>query len=325
MANLAAFVVRRLLAMIVLSFIIVTVVFFLAHATPYDPIRILLGQRATGYNVRLLRHKYGLDLPLYQQYFNYLGGLLHGNLGYSEEQASLGDPVWSLLQTRVPVTLKLGFYALVLSLLIGLPIGLISALKQNTLIDHIGQGTMIILYVVPAFVLCPISQLFFGDVLHWLPVYGWGDGGWALGGLIPIGQSFKEAILPVSIYTAGLAGFFSKSFRSFMLEVLRQDYVRTARAKGLKNRVVIYTHAVKNTLLPLASIVGPTIAFLIVGAFIIEFFFGIPGIAGFTVQSVINSDFAVIEATTLMLAIFVIVINMLTDIFYAMVDPRVRL
>lgn len=325
MVNVAAFALRRILAMIILAFIIVTVVFFLAHATPYDPIRILLGQHATVQNVHRLRVKYGLNLPEWKQYFNYLGGLLHGNLGYSEEQTSLGAPVWALLQSKVPVTMKLGAYALILSLLVGLPIGLISALRQNSIIDHVGQGSMIVLYVIPAFVLCPLSQLLFGDILGWLPVIGWGDGGWTLNGLVPVGQSIKEMILPVGIYAAGLAGFFSKSFRSFMLEVLRQDYIRTARAKGLKNRVVIYLHAAKNTLLPLASIVGPTIAYLIVGAFIIEFFFEIPGIAYFTATSVINSDFAVIEATTLLLAIFVIFVNMLTDIFYAMVDPRVRL
>ena len=132
-------------------------------------------------------------------------------------------------------------------------------------------------------------------------------------------------ILPVAIYAAGLAGFFSKSFRSFMLEVLGQDYLRTARAKGLKNSVIIYLHAVKNTLLPLASIVGPSIAYLIIGAFIVEEFFGIPGIGQLTANSVINSDYAVIEGTTLILVVFVVVINMLTDIFYAVVDPRIRI
>lgn len=131
--------------------------------------------------------------------------------------------------------------------------------------------------------------------------------------------------MPVTLYAAGLSGYFAKSFRSFMLEVLRQDYIRTARAKGLRQRIILYRHAVKNTLLPLASIVGPTIAFLIVGAFIIEFFFSIPGIGYITVTSVTQSDYPVIEATTIMLAAFVVIVNMLTDIFYAVVDPRVRL
>jgi peptide/nickel transport system permease protein/oligopeptide transport system permease protein len=335
MISLLAFVVKRMLAMVVLVFVILTVVFVMAHASPYDPVRIMLGQRATTYNVRIIRHEFGLDKPELTQYWNYISGLAQGNLGLSESREHLGAPVWPLMQGRAPVTLKLGFWALLLSLLVGLPIGLISALRQNSIFDHVGQGTMVMLYVFPAFVICPLCQLLFGDVLHWLPVQGWGDTGW-IGplGLIPNPSSagsptgyssLAEMVLPVTIYAAGLAGLFAKSFRSFMLEVLRQDYIRTARAKGLKERVVVYLHAMKNTLLPLASIIGPTIAYLIIGAFIVEFFFGIPGIAQDTVNSITNSDYALIEATTLMLAVFVIVVNMLTDIFYAAVDPRVRL
>jgi ABC-type dipeptide/oligopeptide/nickel transport system permease component len=205
---------------------------------------------------------------------------------------------------------------LLLALIVGLPVGLISALKQNTIIDHGSQVVVMIAYAVPVFVLIPIAQLIFAVNLKWLPVQGWGAPGIA---------GYKEMVLPVTLYAAGIAGFFAKSFRSFMLEVLQQDYIRTARAKGLKQRVVIYLHASKNTLLPLASIVGPTIAFLIVGAFIVETFFGVPGIGLTTVDSVLSNDYPVVEATTLILAAFVVIVNMLTDIFYAMVDPRVRI
>jgi peptide/nickel transport system permease protein/oligopeptide transport system permease protein len=263
-----------------------------------------------------LRAEFGLDKPLMQQYTSYLWDLSHGNLGYSEEAETLGQPVWGILSSGIPVTLKLGAYALLLSLIVGLPIGLISAIRQNSVIDHGSQSIMMVFYAVPTFVLVPVSQLIFGAELRWLPVTGWGDPG-LLG--------FKEMILPVTLYAAGLTGYFAKSFRSFMLEVLRQDYIRTARAKGLRERMIIYRHAVKNTLLPLASIVGPTVAFLIVGAFIIEFFFSIPGIGYITVTSVTQSDYPVIEATTVLLATFVVVVNMLTDVFYALVDPRVRL
>jgi peptide/nickel transport system permease protein/oligopeptide transport system permease protein len=302
--------------MIVVVYFIVTIVFFLAHASPYDPIRLFLGQHYRGSTAVALRHQFGLDKPLWRQYTDYLGGLLHGDLGRSESYSSMGQPVWPMLKYGVPVTLKLGMYALVLSLLVGLPVGLMSALKQNTWLDHSSQGVMMVLYAVPTFVLVPVAQLFLGADLKLLPVTGWGAPG--LDGL-------KEMILPVTLYAAGLAGYFAKSFRSFLLEVLSQDYIRTARAKGLKERVVIYLHAAKNTLLPLASIVGPTVAYLIAGAFIIETFFGIPGVAYITVQSVINSDYSVIEATTILLAAFVVLVNFLTDIFYALVDPRVRL
>jgi ABC-type dipeptide/oligopeptide/nickel transport system permease component len=316
MTRLLAFTVKRFVAMIVVVYLIVTIVFFMAHASPYNPVRLLLGQHANGYNTARLEALFGLNKPVSQQYVNYLSGLIHGNLGYSMERDTLGDPVWSILKSGVPVSLKLGGYALILSLVVGLPVGLISALKQNSLIDHGSQSVMMVLYAIPTFVLAPVCQLVFGAILHWLPVTGWGDPG-ILG--------LKEMVLPVTIFAAGLTGYFAKSFRSFMLEVLRQDYIRTARAKGLKERVVIYLHAVKNTLLPLASIVGPTVAYLIVGSFIIEYFFSIPGIGYITVTSVIQSDYAVIEGTTILLAAFVVFINMLTDIFYAMVDPRVRL
>jgi len=315
-SNLLAFTIKRLLAMIVVVWVIVTIVFFLAHLSPYDPIHDILGRRYNAVSAARMRQLFGLDQPLWRQYLNYLGDLLHGNLGYSEASETLGQPVWGILQAGVPVTLKLGAYALLLSLVVGLPVGLISALRQNSVIDHGSQGVMMVLYAVPNFVTVPVAQLIFGANLKWLPVSGWGAPG-LLG--------YKEMVLPVTLYAAGLTAYFAKSFRSFLLEVLRQDYIRTARAKGLKNRVVIYVHAMKNTLLPLASIVGPTVAFLVVGAFVIEFFFSIPGIGYLTVQSVFSSDYPVIEATTILLSVFVVVVNMLTDIFYAMVDPRVRL
>ena len=315
-SNLVAFAVRRLLAMIIVVFLIVTIVFFLAHLSPYDPIRIYLAQKYNVANAARLRHEFGLDVPVWQQYLNYMGGLLHGDLGKSESYDSMGQPVWGMIRYGVPVTLKLGFYALVLSLLVGLPIGLISALKQNSPVDHGSQTVMMILYAVPTFVLVPVCQLVIGADLKLLPVTGWGSPG-LLG--------YQQMIMPVTLFAAGLAGYFAKSYRSFMLEVLSQDYIRTARSKGLKERVIVYVHAAKNTLLPLASIVGPVVAYLIKGAFIVETFFGIPGVGYITVQSVVNSDYSVIEATTIMLAVFVVVINFFTDIFYAFVDPRVRL
>lgn len=316
MSNLLAFVIKRMLAMIVVVWVIVTIVFFLAHNSPYDPIHDILGRRYNAVSAARLRQMFGLDQPLWRQYLNYLGDLLHGNLGYSEASETLGQPVWGILQAGVPVTLKLGGYALLLSLLIGLPVGLISALRQNSVIDHGSQGAMMVFYAVPNFVTVPVCQLIFGANLKWLPVSGWGAPG-LLG--------WKQMVLPVTLYAAGLTAYFAKSFRSFLLEVLRQDYIRTARAKGLREGVIVYLHAMKNTLLPLASIVGPTVAFLVVGAFVIEFFFSIPGVGYLTVQSVFASDYPVIEATTILLSVFVVVVNMLTDIFYAMVDPRVRL
>ena len=330
MSGLFSFVLKRFLSGIVVVWAIVTVVFLLEHAPGApDPIRGILGAHFTFGNYRSLLHQYGLDVSLWQQYLNYLGvspmlslfgvhfghgpaltGILEGNFGYSYYQ--VGTPVWSLMSDGIPVTLKLGLYALFVSLLLGIPIGLVSAIKQNSWLDHLLQGTSVLLYGIPTFVLAPTLQVIFTIQNQWLPEHGWGD-------------TPEQIVLPVAAYSAGLFGYFAKSFRSFMLEVLQQDYIRTARAKGLRPSVIVWLHAMKNTLLPLASIVGPTIAYLIVGAFIIEEFFGIPGIAHVTVQSVFQGDYGVIEGTTIALAIFVVFVNMLTDIFYSLVDPRVRL
>jgi ABC-type dipeptide/oligopeptide/nickel transport system permease component len=317
MNNLFVFTVKRFIAMVFVIWVITTIVFFLAHLSPINPIQEVLQQHYHEGNVaQQLRHEFHLDQPMWQQYTSYLVDLAHGNLGYSIQSSTLGQPVWNVLRSGVPQSLKLGGLALLVALIVGLPIGMISAIKQNSAIDHGGQFVMMVAYAVPAFVVAPIAQLVFGVKLHWLPVAGWGEPGIA---------GIKDMIMPVAIFGLGIAGYFAKSFRSFMLEVLQQDYIRTARSKGLKERVVIYLHALKNTLLPLATIVGPTIAFLVAGAFIIESFFNIPGIGNITVQAVVVSDYPIIEATTILVAVSVVVINFLTDVFYAMIDPRVRL
>lgn len=316
MNNLLIFSIKRLLSMIVVVWIIATIVFFLAHLTPNDPVVEYLGIKATPHNVAATRHALGIDGPLWQQYVNFIKGAAHGDFGRAEERGYWGQPVWSIIKNGLPVSLKIGGLALFFALLISLPVGLISALKQNTWIDHVIQFMVMAMYALPAFVVAPFAQVIFGVDLGWFPVAGWGDPG-TLG--------FKEMVLPIAVFSTQIAGYYAKSFRSFMLEVLNQDYIRTAHAKGLKERLVIFRHAVKNTLLPLASIVGPSIAFLVAGAFIIEIYFAIPGIGAVTVNSVIAGDYPVIQTTTILIASAVVFVNALTDIFYAMVDPRVRL
>lgn len=317
MNNFVIFAIKRFIAMVLVVWIITTLVFFLAHLSPIDPVQQILGTKPHAGEAEKLRHYFGLDKPLPVQYVTYLSDLLHGKLGYSMQVQRVGEPVWKILSSGVPVSLKLGAYSLALALLIGLPSGLISGIKQNSLVsDHTNQTIMMIAWAIPTFVAAPILQLIICVKLGWLPVAGWGA---------PGTEGVKEMVLPVIVFGMGLAGYFSKSFRSFILEVFQQDYMRTARSKGLRERLVIFRHAIKNTLLPLASIVGPSIAFLVTGAFIIESFFNIPGVGNITISAVINSDYSVVEATTILIAVSVVFINFLTDIFYAMVDPRVRL
>jgi len=313
--RLIGFIVKRLMSMALILLAVSAVTFFLVANAPGDPIRVNLAQHATADTIKQLDHQYGLDLPQWQRYLNYLGDLAHGNLGLSLAQP--GTPVSDLLGNGLPVSLKLGGLALLVSLLVGIPLGVVAAVRQNRLVaDNLNMGLMLVLYSIPPFVLIPFVIDIFSIRLGWLPAGQWGDAGWL---------GVKETVLPVTVYAAGLAGFFARSVRSFMLEVLHQDYIRLARAKGLSNRKVIYVHAMKNTLLPFASVLGPTIAFLVVGAFIVENEFSINGIGYVTVQSTLANDYSVTEATTLVLAAAVVAINALTDIFYTLADPRVSL
>lgn len=313
--RLIGFIIKRLFSMVLILLAVSAVSFFLLVNAPGDPVRTNLAAHATAATIKQLDHQYGLDLPGWQRYLNYLGDLLHGNLGMS--LVNPGTPVTDLLSNGLPVSLQLGGLALVVALIIGVPLGVLAAVRQNKLIaDNLNMGVMLVLYSVPAFVLIPFVVDLFSIRLGWLPAGQWGDAGW---------MGVKEAVLPVTVYAAGVAGFFARSVRSFMLEVLHQDYIRLARAKGLRRSKVIYVHAMKNTMLPFASVLGPTIAFLVVGAFIVENEFSINGIGYLTVQATLSGDFTVTEATTLVLAAAVVIINALTDIFYTLADPRVKL
>jgi ABC-type dipeptide/oligopeptide/nickel transport system permease component len=316
MLRLARFITRRLFATFVLVYLLATGVFFMSRASPYDPVLSIIGtENITNQSVAAVRHEFRLDLPLWRQYLDYISGLPHLNFGYSEAPGSFGQPVWSLLRDSVPVSLRLGLYALVLALLVGLPIGLISALRQNTVVDHVSQTSVMLLHAVPVYITAPLAQYFFGAYLKWLPVNGWGAPGI---------EGYKEMILPVGLYGIGLAGYYAKVSRALLLEILHQDYIRTARAKGLKHRRIVAVHAIKNALVPLASVIGPSLAYLVVGAFVIESFFSIPGIGNATVSAATTSNYPVIEATTILVATAVMIVNMLTDIVAALVDPRIR-
>src|SRR5947209_14068354 len=203
MNNFATFAIKRFIAMIAVVWIITTLVFFLAHLSPIDPVQQIIGTKPHPGEAAKLRHFFGLDKPLYEQYFTYLNNLLHGNLGYSLQVQREGEPVWTILKSGVPVSLKLGGISLLVALLVGLPSGLIAGIKQNHLgADHANQTVMMIAWAIPTFVLAPIAQLIICVRLGWLPVAGWGA---------PGVEGFKEMILPVTVFSMGLAGYFSKS------------------------------------------------------------------------------------------------------------------
>ncbi len=315
--RLLSFAVRRLVAMVFILFGVAAITFFLVRLAPGDPVVTVLGQHSGDIaTYQRVRHEMGLDQPLPRQFVTYLWNAIHGDFGLSIEQ--INTPVTIIIGAGLPVTLELGGMATAVALIIGIPLGVIAAVRHNKIIaDNINMSVMMALYSIPPFVIIPVVWLIFGIALQ-NTFFHLEVSGWSLG-------NPRYWLAPVFVFAAGLAGFFARSVRSFMLEELTKDYIRTARAKGLTERSVIYVHAMKNTLLPLASVLGPTVAFLIVGAFIIEQEFSIPGIANITVTSTLSGDYAVTMATTLVLAAAVVIVNALTDIFYTIVDPRVRL
>ncbi|HEY7125464.1 MAG TPA: ABC transporter permease [Ktedonobacterales bacterium] len=311
--------VKRLVGLIFVVLAITFVTFMLGYIAPGDPIRLLLGQHFNPTVYALLRHKYGLDLPWYQQYGTFLLNLLHFNLGLSFTQTN--RPVWDVLKEGVPISVELGFWALVIEFLVGIPLGVLSATRANTWVDTLNTGTLLIVYTIPSFITCVFVQV----LLVWLdqkfnlgwPVAGWGapwQYDWS---------DLEYKIAPILILSLGGIAYVARFTRSNLLEVLHQDYIRTVRSKGLSERVVIYRHALRNALIPLVTLLGLSLGLLVTGAFFIEFIFNIPGIANITIRSVTAYDYPVIQATAILLALGVVLGNLLSDFLYSLVDPRI--
>jgi ABC-type dipeptide/oligopeptide/nickel transport system permease component len=305
-------IVRRLLSLVFVVFSITFLTFAVGYLAPGDPIQVLMGPRRDPAVYQRLRHRYGLDRPWYEQYFNYVARLARGDLGLS--YAYQERPVAQILGSGIPVSVELGGTALVLSLAVGVPAGVLSALRQNSWIDRGNMVLMLALYSIPSFVLVPVVQfidvaLFMMKLPH-LPVAGWGTP--------------AHLVLPVLVLSAGSLGYIARLTRASMLEVLHQDYIRTARAKGLRPRQINYRHALRNALLPLVTVVGPSIAFLVTGAFVVENLFAVPGVGYIAIQSIGQRDYPVIQATTVILATAVVVMNLVTDLTYTFLDPRIR-
>ena len=260
-----------------------------------------------------LRHVYGLDQPWPQQYLNYITGLLRGDLGksYKYQERAVTD----ILGNGIGVSVKLGGVALLASLLIGVPAGIFSALRQDTWLDRGNMALMLILFSIPTFVLIPVLRalnyfVFFQNGLPSLPAAGWGRP--------------EHWIMPLLVLAAANVGYIARLTRSSMLEVLRQEYIRTAQAKGLRQRRIVYVHAFRNALLPIVTVLGPSLAFLVTGAFVVESLFSIPGIGFIAVQSIGQRDYPVIQGTTVILGVAVVLMNLVTDLAYILLDPRIR-
>jgi ABC-type dipeptide/oligopeptide/nickel transport system permease component len=314
------FLIKRFIGLIFVIIGVTFITFIMGYFAPGDPIKGLLGNHFDPILYAQLRHDYGLDLPWYTQYWNFLTHLFHLDFGYSFKDQ--GRPVWDILKDGVPVSAELGFWALLIEIVIGVPLGIYSALKANTWIDTTNMGAMLILFSIPPFVLAVFFQVFIvwldqNAGLGW-PVANWGNN-WQY-----TWSDIQFKLGPILVLAAVGLAYYARLARTSMLEVLRQDYVRTARAKGMREGVVVYRHALRNAMIPLVTILGLSFGLIITGAFFIETIFNIPGIAQISISSINDRDYPVIQATTVLLAVAVVLGNLLSDILYTVVDPRIK-
>jgi len=306
---------RRLLSAIPVLFIVSLISFGLMRLIPGDPAASIAGPSATPAQIDQLRRDLGLDEPLLMQLVHYYQGLLQGDFGKS---LLLGKGVLAATLERLPVTIGLSLYALVLTLLIGVTSGIIAALRQNTWVDQVAMMIAMLGISIPNFFLGLLMIIFFAVQLGWLP-----SGGYVPFSQDPIGW-LRSTTMPAISLALLQAGLLARITRSGMLEVLRQDYVRTARAKGLPERQVILKHALANALIPIVTVVGIIISLLLSGAVVTEALFSLPGMGQLLTQAVLSRDYPMVQGGLLLVTTFLVVVNILVDILYALIDPRVR-
>ncbi|HWT28595.1 MAG TPA: nickel ABC transporter permease [Methylophilaceae bacterium] len=300
--------IRRLMAIVPVVFGVLLLTFLLVHLVPGDPVEVMLGESASGADRAQLRAELGLDQPVVVQFGHYLARLAQGDFGTSIHS---GKAISSLLAERYPATLKLALLALCIALCIGLPLGIVAALKADRWPDHVATTLSLTLSAMPHFWLGPLLMLVFALWLGWLPVSGMENG--------------ASILLPALTLGFGLAAILTRMTRASLLEVLNEDFVRTARAKGLDESTVILRHALRAALLPVMTVVGLQMGSLLAGTVITETVFAWDGIGRLLVESIEKRDYPVTQACVLVIALSYVLVNLGTDLLYARLDPRVRL
>ena len=298
---------RRTAGFFTVIFGVLLLTFLLIHLVPGDPVEVMLGESASTADREQLRTDLGLNQPLVQQFGHYLGKLAHGDLGQSIHTKS---PIIELIKTRYPATVKLAVLSLIIGLAIGIPLGIYAALKANHWQDFLVTIVSVRFSAMPAFWLGPMLMLVFAVWLGWLPVSGM--------------ESHASIILPALTLGFGLSAILTRMTRTSMLEVLNEDFIRTARAKGLNEKVVIFRHALRAALLPIITVVGLQMGSLLAGTVITETIFSWDGIGRLLVESIEKRDYPVTQACVLVVALSYVVVNFLTDLLYSRLDPRVR-
>ncbi|WP_299024205.1 ABC transporter permease [uncultured Thermanaerothrix sp.] len=346
------YIARRLIYLLVVLFVVSAITFGLMHAVPGGPFD---REKALPPEIiENLNKRYHLDEPLLMQYGRYLYDVFIPRISATPPQGSVDDDflitvklgnVWfkwmnfgptyssrsrtvnDIFRQQLPVSAQLGIMALLVAIIIGMPLGILAALKQNTIFDYLGMSVAIFGVSVPVIILGPLMIWIFGVTLKWFPPTGWGAKPPFVLGIFPreLGpEFFRYAIMPSVALGLGSSAIIARLTRASLLQTMREDYIRTARAKGLRESLVIVRHALKNSLIPVVTILGPLFAALVTGTFVTEVTFGIPGMGRYFVTSITNRDYPVIMGTILLYALILVIANLVVDIVYAYLDPRIR-
>jgi peptide/nickel transport system permease protein len=316
---MAAYIVRRLIWAVIILFLLTVVVFFAMRLLPGDPLMIYVAQsqisNITPEAMEVMRHEYGLDRPIIVQYFDWLGKALRGNLGHS---IFYNDDVGKLISTKLPITGQIGITAFIVATILGTLTGLMAGLRRGKLVDQVITPLAYIGITIPVFWLGIMLVYLFGVKLHWLPIGGY------VSPFENFGLNAKQLIMPVICECVmGLASM-SRQMRSSVLEVSSQDYIRTAWSKGLSEKIIVLRHMLKNSLIPIITLMGFAVGSIFGGSVLIETVFNIPGMGRLMVNSIFNQDYVVVQATTLIFGAIVMLVNLVVDMSYGWLDPRIR-
>ena len=312
---MGSFIIRRLFHTLVVVFIVTIISFLLMQLIPGDPVLTMLGTEATEEQIEALRAELWLDRPIHIQYIHWLGNILQGDFGTS---ITLRQDVSTILAKRIPVTLYLSFWATIGSILIGVTFGILSAIRRGTWLDNVASLLANTGVAIPVFWLGILGIYFFGLKLGWLPIQGYTSP------FDDFGKSLRQIVMPVFCLAVPFLAIITRQTRSSMLEIVRNDYIRTAMSKGLRERTIIFRHALRNALVPIVTLIGIHLRTIIGGSVLVETVFNIPGMGRLLVLASFNKDFQVVQATLVIMSLITCLSNLAVDISYGWIDPRVK-